>query len=135
MLRLLERRLRADKADASSEDEAALAEQAYLSRFHFGREFRRVVGEAPGEMERRLRLERAAHALRATAQDVTGIAFDAGYDSLEGFSRAFRRAYGLSPSRYRILPAPPPSLPGPSGVHYDTQTRGLRVLTTRENPR
>ena len=134
MLRLLERRLRAAEADAPPEDAAALAERAYLSRFHFGREFRRVVGEAPGEMERRLRLERAAHALRATGQDVTGVAFDAGYGSLEGFSRAFRRAYGLAPSRYRTLPAPPPSLPGLSGVHYDTRTRGLRVPATQGGP-
>ncbi len=141
MLRLLERRLRAAEGDAPPEDQAALAERAYLSRFHFGREFRRFVGEAPGEMERRLRLERAAHALRATGQDVTGIAFDAGYGSLEGFSRAFRRlegfsrafrrAYGLAPSRYRALPAPPPSLPGLSGVHYDTRTRGLHVPATQ----
>ena len=134
LLRLMERRLRAGEEDAPEEDAAALAERAYLSRFHFGRVFRRFVGEAPGEMERRLRLERAAHALRATAQDVTGIAFDAGYDSLEGFSRAFRRAYGLAPSRFRVLPLPPPSLPGSSGVHYDTQTRGLRVPPQGELP-
>ena len=127
----MERRLRAAEADGSPEDEAALAARAYLSRFHFGRVFRRLVGEAPGEMERRLRLERAAHVLRATAQDVTGIAFDAGYDSLEGFSRAFRRAYGVAPSRYRTLPTPPSSLPAPSGVHYDTETRGLRVHAPR----
>ncbi len=130
----MERRLRAAEKDAPEEDAAALAARAYLSRFHFGRVFRRFVGEAPGEMERRLRLERAAHALRATAQDVTGIAFDAGYDSLEGFSRAFRRAYGLAPSRFRALPAPPPSLPGSSGVHYDTRTRGLRVPPPQGEP-
>jgi len=134
LLRLMERRLRAAEKDAPEEDAAALAARAYLSRFHFGRVFRRFVGEAPGEMERRLRLERAAHALRATAQDVTGIAFDAGYDSLEGFSRAFRRAYGLAPSRFRALPAPPPSLPGSSGVHYDTRTRGLRVPQPQGEP-
>jgi len=134
MLRLLERRLRATEDGAPSEDAAALAERAYLSRFHFGRVFRRVVGEPPGEMERRLRLERAAHALRATSEGVTGIAFDAGYDSLEGFSRAFRRAYGLSPSRFRALAAPPPFLPGASGVHYDTRTRGLRVSPNQGEP-
>ena len=48
MLRLLERRLRAAESGATPEDAGALAERAYLSRFHFGREFRRVVGEAPG---------------------------------------------------------------------------------------
>lgn len=128
MLRLLERHLRTEEADAS------LAEQAFLSRFHFGRVFRRVVGEAPGEIGRRLRLERAADALRMTRRDVTEIAFDAGYGSLEGFSRAFRRAYGLAPTHYRKQSAPTPSLPSLNHVHYDPQTRGLRVTSPTGEP-
>ncbi len=122
MLRLMERHLHGEETAAS------LAEQAFLSRFHFGRVFRHVVGEAPGDMERRLKLERAASALRATRRDVTEIAFDAGYESLEGFSRAFRRAYGLPPSRYREQTTASANLPGLSQVHYDPQTRGLRVM-------
>ena len=112
------------------EEETAvpLAEQAFLSRFHFDRVFREIVGEAPGEMERRLRMERAAAQLRDTRRDVTEIAFDAGYETLEGFSRAFRRAYGLPPSHYREQSIVTANLPGLSQVHYDPQTRGLRVI-------
>jgi transcriptional regulator GlxA family with amidase domain len=80
------------------EAENGWAEKVHLSRFHFQRMFRRLIGETPGELRPRLRLEWAAHTLSTTQQAVTEIAFDAGYDSLEGFSRAFRRAYGLSPS-------------------------------------
>jgi AraC-like DNA-binding protein len=104
-----------DKGEAEHE----WAELAYLSRFHFQRCFLRHIGETPGEMRRRLRLERAAHTLCTTSQMVTDVAFDAGYDSVEGFSRAFRRAYGLSPSHYRRIPFPRVHLPGPSDVHYD----------------
>ncbi len=129
MLRLLERHLRAEEADAS------MAKQAFLSRFHFGRVFRRVVGEAPGEIGRRLRLERAANALRMTRRDVTEIGFDAGYGSLEGFSRAFRRAYGLAPTHYRKQSAPASSLPSLNHVHYDPQTRGLRVISPTGEPK
>lgn len=125
MLRLLERHLCAEGTAPS------LAEQAFLSRFHFGREFRRIVGEAPGVMERRLRLERAAHDLRTTRRDITTVAIDAGYDSLEGFSRAFRRAYGYPPARYRDLSIPLAPLPSISHVHYDPQTRGLRAATPK----
>ena len=128
MLRLMERHLRAE------ETAPPLAEQVFLSRFHFGRVFRHVVGETPGGMERRLRMERAASELRDTRRDVTEIAFDAGYESLEGFSRAFRRAYGLPPSHYREQTAIPANLPGLSQVHYDPQTRGLCVTPPQGKP-
>src|SRR5947209_2869121 len=76
-------------------DGLALASRACMSRFHFQRVFRKAVGETPAALRRRLLLERAAYILETTRQDVTEIAFDAGYESLEGFSRAFRRAYGI----------------------------------------
>ena len=44
-------------------DGEALAALACMSRFHFQRLFRRVMGEAPGAFRRRLLLERAAYAL------------------------------------------------------------------------
>jgi AraC family transcriptional regulator len=91
---------------AGSLDEALdlgeLARAAELSPFHFHRIFRGMVGETPLEMHRRLRLERAASQLVASSMAVTVIAFDAGYDTHEAFTRAFRDAYGTSPSAYRL---------------------------------
>src|SRR5437016_12544019 len=74
-------------------DSETLASEACLSRFHFQRVFRRLLGETPGALRRRLLLERAAYQLGRTQTSVTEIALDACYDSLEGFSRPFRRAY------------------------------------------
>lgn len=105
-----------------------LASDACLSRFHFQRLFRRKLGETPGAFRRRLLLERAACLLSATKQDVTGIAFDADYESLEGFSRTFRRAYGVSPSHYRRLAPHRHWLPAPSGIHFDPTTRSPRPM-------
>jgi AraC-like DNA-binding protein len=102
-----------------------MAEQVFLSRFHFQRVFRRTLGETPKALRRRLLLERAAFDLRATEKRITEIAFDANYGSLEGFSRAFRGAYGLSPSEYRRAAQQIRLLPGSSGVHYDARTRGI----------
>jgi AraC-like DNA-binding protein len=101
------------------EAEGVWAERVHLSRFHFQRMFRHLMGETPGELRRRLRLECAAHRLCTTQQAVTDIAFESGYDSLEGFSRAFRRAYDLSPSHYRRIPFPRVHLPSPGSIHYD----------------
>lgn len=78
-----------------------LAAIACFSPFHFHRIFRALVGEPVQEHLRRLRLQRAARQLATTRRTVTAIAFAAGYDALESFSRAFRDAFGLSPSRFR----------------------------------
>ena len=100
-------------------DGAALAEQTHYSRFHFQRLFRERTGETPGDCRRRLLLERAGYQLRHSDLAITAIAFDALYESLEGFSRAFRRAYGVSPSHYRRLDPLSWFLPTPNDIHYD----------------
>ena len=78
-----------------------LAAEAAFSRFHFQRMFRALTGESVNELVRRVRLERAAYRLRRESVAVIEVALDAGYDSAEAFSRAFRRGCGMSPSRYR----------------------------------
>lgn len=82
-------------------DLAALARTAALSPFHFHRIFRGMLGETPLELHRRLRMERAAHQLATSDASVTRIAFDAGYETHESFTRAFNLHYGASPSAFR----------------------------------
>lgn len=80
-----------------------LAELAAYSRPQFFRNAKRKLGEPPMGARRRLLLERAAYRLARTNQTVTEAAFEAAFDSLEGFSRAFKKAFGLTPSAYRKL--------------------------------
>jgi AraC family transcriptional regulator len=82
-------------------DLEGLARGAALSTFHFHRVFRGVVGETPLELHRRLRLERAVESLCRTSRTVTEIAFDAGYETHEDFTRSFRHQYGVAPSAFR----------------------------------
>ena len=96
----------------------ALARVACLSPFHFHRVFRGMVGETPLELTRRLRLERAAWRLRDKARAVTEIAFDAGYETHEAFTRAFRSSYSASPSGFRLRKYPRIEIAAPCGVHY-----------------
>lgn len=81
---------------------ASLAGRAHLSPFHFLRRFRELAGETPEAFLRRLRLQRAAWQLATSAEPgVTEIALAAGFGSHDGFGRAFRRAYGVTPSEFR----------------------------------
>jgi AraC family transcriptional regulator len=79
----------------------ALADRACLSLYHFHRVFTAVAGETPGEMCRRLRMQRAAWQLCYTDASVTTIALGAGFASSQAFAKAFRRHYGCTPGAFR----------------------------------
>jgi AraC family transcriptional regulator len=83
-----------------------VASVACLSPFHFHRIFRGMTGETVAGYVRRLRLQRAATQLRTGGESVTQVALGAGYESLEGFSRAFHEHFGCAPSEWRETRAP-----------------------------
>ena len=93
-----------------------MADDAYASPYHFSRQLSRGAGEPPVAMKRRVLLERAAWQLRGGAT-VTEVAFGAGYDSVEGFGRAFARAFGHPPSATADRAAGH-WLPAPNGIHF-----------------
>jgi AraC family transcriptional regulator len=99
------------------------------------RVFRGLVGETPLELHRRLRMERAAERLCCTRASVTAIAFDAGYDTHEAFTRAFGQRYGASPSAFRVQAAsachggPPTELAACCGLHVRDGHVDLGALT------
>jgi len=78
-----------------------VASTAAFSSFHFHRVFRGLVGEPVKQYVRRLRLERAARNLKTLDEPVTQIAFGAGFETHESFTRAFGDMFGQSPSAYR----------------------------------
>ena len=79
-------------------------------------------------MRRRLLLERAAWHLSRTQLSVTDIGLSAGYGSLEAFTRAFRKAFGVSPSLYRRMGATYTQLHTTNGIHHHSgkdHTKGV----------
>ena len=80
---------------------AKLAEHALLSRATFARRFVQLVGEPPLAYIARLRMKMAAKAFRETDRSIAEIGLAVGYESGAAFSKAFSRAYGQSPGRYR----------------------------------
>lgn len=72
-----------------------------VSKYYFIRLFQKYVGTTPGKYLQKQRLHYAAQLLRNSKQSVISIAFDAGFNSLSTFERAFRNQFGISPTVYR----------------------------------
>lgn len=99
---------------ADNTDVGDMARSSYASEFHFSREVRRLTGEPPAALRRRIMLERAAWRLQR-GEAVAVVAADEGWSSPEVFSRAFRRTFGVPPSRaadvgFRVS--------APNGLHF-----------------
>ncbi len=77
----------------------ALAERACLSLYHFHRVFTAVAGEAPGEMCRRLRMQRAAWQLCYTDASITAIALGGGARQLPGLRQGLSSLLWLHTGR------------------------------------
>jgi len=77
------------------------AAQAGVSAFHFLRMFSAVLGVTPHQYLVRSRLRHAARLLADNDRDVTGIAYDVGFNDLSNFVRSFHRAAGVSPLKFR----------------------------------
>ena len=76
------------------------------SPFHAQRLFAEATGYGVGEYLRKLRLTRSAERLKNGESDVTDQAFESGYESVEGFIRAFRKEFGTSAGEYKRSPSP-----------------------------
>lgn len=88
----------------SSESAATLQElaaQLHLSPSAASRMFREATGENFSDYKRRTRLERVKWELARSDLPVTTIAIEAGFTSFSVFNRAFKDAFGVTPSQYR----------------------------------
>ena len=83
---------------------AALAARAAMSPGHFHREVRRLFGQRPMQIVRRLRMERVAALLKTTALDLAAIADEVGYSTAYALSNAFLRHTGTRPGHFRRTP-------------------------------
>ncbi|HUO97084.1 MAG TPA: helix-turn-helix transcriptional regulator [Rhizomicrobium sp.] len=80
---------------------SALAGCAGMSPYRFLRLFARAVGMTPHRYVLHLRLARSAEWLITREDEISAIAFDAGFNDLSGFNRRFRRVMGVTPGAYR----------------------------------
>ncbi len=80
---------------------ADLAKEAGISRSVLASRFRHFLGVPPMTYLTTWRLQLGARMLRTTNGSVARIAAEVGYESEPAFNRAFKRAFGVPPARFR----------------------------------
>lgn len=84
-----------------------LADNCCVSPFHFTRIFKAITSFSPHQYLIDTRLKNAQLLIENTDLPITEICFSSGFDSLEYFSTAFRKKFGLSPSKFRAAKSNP----------------------------
>jgi len=77
-----------------------LGDKVGLSRVHLYRKLKALTNLSPSDFIRDFRLKRAANLLSQNKINVTDIAFMVGFQDLNYFGKAFKKAYGFSPTEY-----------------------------------
>ncbi len=82
-----------------------LSQVANFSKYHFHRQFSEYTGISVFRYVQLMRLRRASYRLAFNHLDrIIDIALEAGFENPESFSRAFRNAFGQTPSEFRRSP-------------------------------
>ena len=82
-----------------------LSAVAHFSKFHFHRQFSDYCGISVMRYIQLVRLRRASYQLVFSPHErITDIALNAGFENPESFSRAFKSAFGQTPSAFRKQP-------------------------------
>ena len=76
------------------------------SEFYVSRRFKEISGMQFRDYLRYRKLAFALKDVRDTDKSLLDIALDYGFSSHEAFTRAFKEAYGITPSEYRQKPVP-----------------------------
>lgn len=82
-------------------DYERVAKEAYSSEFHFSRMFGMLCGFSICDYVRSRRLALAGEELCSTNKKIIDIALKYGYDTPEGFTRAFTKFHGITPNQAR----------------------------------
>lgn len=85
---------------------ADLGKAAGFSPWYARRLFLRHTGLSPADYIRRMRLSKSALRLKNESVKIADIAFETGFDSVDGYQRAFFREFGCNPRQYALSPVP-----------------------------
>jgi len=77
------------------------AENMAISRSLLHKKLIALIGEPPGELIKRIRLDRAAKMIIQNSGNITEIAFEVGFNDPSYFAACFKKQFGKSPSQYQ----------------------------------
>lgn len=106
---------------------AQLAQASLFSPWYSHRLFKRFTNLTPADYIRRLRLSRSALRLRDETYKIADLAFEMGFESVDGYQRAFYREFGCNPGEYVQHPVPL-SLFTPYGVKYQALRKEKKTV-------
>ncbi|GMQ64252.1 AraC family transcriptional regulator [Vallitalea maricola] len=78
-----------------------LAKILNISTYHFCRIFKQMTGKTPTDYVNGIRLDKAVYYLNKSQLNITEIALKCGFDSINYFSRLFKKHYNFSPTKFR----------------------------------
>ena len=99
--RLVQAKLFIDNHYADNIDLDNIADEAFFSKFHFIRLFKKIYRKTPHQYLIFVRIEKALDLLKADAP-VSDVCYAVGFESLSSFSGLFKRMVGKTPSAYSI---------------------------------
>jgi AraC-like DNA-binding protein len=77
-----------------------ISDEAYFSKYHFIRLFKKIYGKTPHQYLTAIRIDKAK-LLLATNLSVTEVCYAVGFESLTSFTALFKRYTKVSPSFYQ----------------------------------
>ena len=97
--RVVKAKIFIDTCYAEPVDVNNIADEAFFSKFHFIRLFKKIYGKTPHEYLRVVRIEKAMELFRA-GLSVSEVCYAVGFQSLSSFSGLFKKLVGSTPSAY-----------------------------------
>lgn len=79
---------------------------SHYSPWHSYRIFTEILNMTPSDYIRRLKLSKSALELRDDKAKIIDIAYKYGYESVDGYQRAFHKEFGMNPYEYSKNPIP-----------------------------
>ncbi len=84
-------------------DIKSVSKTAAMSQWHFQRTFKAVTGETLKFYIRMRRLSLSLTELLLTDRKILDIALEAGFESQESYTRAFKKAFNMTPGKFRTI--------------------------------
>ncbi len=106
---------------------ADLSRASLFSLWYSYRLFKAHTGLSVADYIRRLRLSRSALRLKSGSGRIADIAFELGFGSVDGYTRAFRREFGCNPAEYAQNPRPI-TLFIPYGVKFKHMRKEMKSM-------